>query len=335
MNPSESIRAALNHDEGPLAWIELLFHWRVAAEILGKQVGEISGENPDFLSQVELCRELGLGAVGFPVYDRFGSHKETAGDSYRWVPHLLERSDLPKLKIPALDREGLRRQVQMARASIGDSGLSFFVAGMFCVASSMNDMGTENFCIKIYEDPGFVRKVMERYAEYNGQLFDFFSDLPEVDFLWIADDIAHKTSTFFSPRLFREQILPVWRQIVTHIRKPWIFHSDGNLMPILDDLLELGMSGLHPVEEGAMDIFQLKEEIGERVALVGNVNMDLLMSNQPQKVEAIVTGLADRLTPGGGYLLSSGNSISSGVKTANVRAMSVALQHWNSSRFEV
>ena len=45
-------------------------------------------------------------------------------------------------------------------------------------------------------------------------------------------------------------------------RPPWVFHSDGNLMPIMDDLLTLGMNGLHPIQPGVMDLAVLKEKYG-------------------------------------------------------------------------
>ena len=96
-----------------------------------------------------------------------------------------------------------------------------------------------------------------------------------------------------------------------------------------DDLLSLGMAGLHPLEVGAMDIFALKRRIGEQVALVGNVDMGLLAAGDPPDVERAVGELADRLSAGGGYLLSSGNSISADVQPRNVVAMGRALTNWN------
>jgi uroporphyrinogen-III decarboxylase len=196
----------------------------------------------------------------------------------------------------------------------------------------MNDMGFENFCTKLYDDPRLVQKVLEGYAAYNGQMLEFLSEQPEVDFLWIADDIAFKSATFFSPKIIRQHILPIWRDMAQRIHKPWIFHSDGNLLPILDELLSLGMSGLHPIEHGAMDIFELKRRVGQDVALVGNVDMSLLMSGTPNEVEQAITELAERLSPGGGYILSSGNSISADVHPENVIAMGEALRRWNAGR---
>jgi uroporphyrinogen decarboxylase len=282
--------------------------------------------NTDFSSQVAVCQAIGLCAVGQAVYERFGSHKEATGRSYHWVPHIRDWDGLSQLKFPDLDLDRRRAELGEASAAIGDTGLAFFSAGMFCVATSMNDMGFENFCTKLHDDPRLVRRVMEGYADYNGRLIEFYSSRPEVDFLWIADDIAYHSSTFFSPRTFRQHILPIWRDMVTCIRKPWIFHSDGNLEMILDDLLSLGMAGLHPIEPGAMNIFDLKQRVGDRVALVGNVDMGLMATGMPSDVERATTELLEGLRAGGGYLLSSGNSISADVQPENVAAMGRALK---------
>jgi len=307
----------------------MLFDSGVAGRIVGRPLASIAAGNPDVAGQVALCQAIGLCAVGLPIYDRFGSHKESAGRSYHWVPHILTPDDLPKLRFPAIDVAGRQAELAQAAATIGDSGLALFPAAMFCVATSMNDMGFENFCTSLHDNPRFARQVMQAYAEYNGRLLELYSSRPEVDFVWVADDIAYKTSTFFSPRAFRQHILPIWRELAQCIHKPWIFHSDGNLSAILDDLLTLGMAGLHPIEVGAMDIFELKRRIGAQVALVGNVDMGLLTAGAPAEVEAAVLELAERLTPGAGYILSSGNSISADVEPANVVAMGVALRRWN------
>lgn len=332
MTAREKVLAALNREPAPLAWIEMLFHRQVAEQILGHTVQGINAENAQYADQVALCEQLGLCGVGMPVYARFGSHMEWTDQSYHWIPHILDWDDLPKLKIPPLAKAGLLAQIEEAQAAIGDRGLAFYPIGMFCVSASMNDMGFENFCLKLHDDPRLVRKVMEAYVRYHAEQFEFLSAQPGVDFLWVFDDIAFKTSTFFSPRVFRREILPIWREAAQCIRKPWIFHSDGNLEPLLDDLLTLGMSAIHPLENGAMDIFALKKSVGQRVALVGNVDMGLLTVGEASAVEEAVLKLAGSMTEGGGYILSSGNSISNDVSARNLLAMGQALRSWNASR---
>jgi uroporphyrinogen decarboxylase len=57
----------------------------------------------------------------------------------------------------------------------------------------------------------------------------------------------------------------------------WIFHSDGDLMLLPDDLLTLGFDGLHPLEPGPMDIVAVKERYGHRLCLIGNIDLHYLL----------------------------------------------------------
>jgi uroporphyrinogen decarboxylase len=109
------------------------------------------------------------------------------------------------------------------------------------------------------------------------------------DLVWTADDIAFKSGLLLSPKMFRERILPHVRKVAERITVPWIFHSDGNLTAVLDDLVGLGIAGLHPVEPGAMDIRALKRRYGRRLCLIGNVDLNTLSAGTPAQVESEVS----------------------------------------------
>ena len=68
----------------------------------------------------------------------------------------------------------------------------------------------------------------------------------------------------------------------------WVFHGDGNLMPLMDDIMTLGMNCLHPIEPGAMDLKMVKEKYGDKVCLWGNIDMNTLSIGTPEEVEAEV-----------------------------------------------
>jgi uroporphyrinogen decarboxylase len=102
------------------------------------------------------------------------------------------------------------------------------------------------------------------------------------------------------------------------------------MLPMMDIWLKLGQSGIHPIEPEAMDIRQLKKEYGSRVCLIGNVDVDLLSTGTPEEIEKVVRELIRDIAPGGGYILSSGNSIPSYAKVQNVIAMGEALHEYGS-----
>jgi uroporphyrinogen decarboxylase len=101
-------------------------------------------------------------------------------------------------------------------------------------------------------------------------------------------------------------------------------------MPILDDILTLGMDGLHPIEPGPMDLAEVKRRYGDRVCIVGNVSVDALSASTPEQVRALVQKCISLAGPGGGYMISSANSIPSYARPENVRAMADAIREFGS-----
>jgi uroporphyrinogen-III decarboxylase len=110
-----------------------------------------------------------------------------------------------------------------------------------------------------------------------------------------------------------------------YITLPWVIHSDGNMMPFLEDLIGLGIAGMHPMEKGAMDIRAVKRDYGDRICLLGNVDLNLLGMGTPEEVDREVRDLIRDVGPGGGYIVTSGNSLAGYCKPDNVWALSEAV----------
>ena len=119
-----------------------------------------------------------------------------------------------------------------------------------------------------------------------------------------TDDMAFNTGPFFSPKVLRELVMPRFRRLAEVVTLPWVLHSDGNIMPFLPDLLELGIAGLHPLEKGAMDVAAVKREYGDRICLLGNVDLNILGMGSEEDVVREVRELIRVAGPGGGRLAS-------------------------------
>ena len=128
--------------------------------------------------------------------------------------------------------------------------------------------------------------------------------------------------------MFRDFVVPRHRRVAERISIPWILHSDGDVMPYLEDLLALGISGLHPNEKGAMDIRAMKREYGGRVCLLGNVDLNILGMGTPEDVEQEVRGLIRDVGRGGGYIVTSGNTLAGYLRPENVLALTKAVQKY-------
>jgi hypothetical protein len=204
-------------------------------------------------------------------------------------------------------------------------------AGVF---SAMLSLGLAEFCLALNDDLPLVETLLDYYFDWTEAMAERICQMG-FDVFVTTDDMAFKSAPFFSPEVFREVILPRFQRVAARITIPWVVHSDGNLMPILEYLLGLGISGLHPIEESAMDIRAMKRDYGDRICLLGNVDLNILGIGTPEDTENVVRGLIRDVGPGGGYIISSGNSLASYLEPENVMAMSRAVQKYGRYPLEV
>jgi uroporphyrinogen decarboxylase len=185
-------------------------------------------------------------------------------------------------------------------------------------------MGFENFAESLLADPEFASAVIRRIAGIQMRALDEILELPHVAAVWAVDDIAQKHGPMISPAMLREHILPWYQKAAARCHETgrlFFMHSDGNLMTLIDDLIDLGLDALHPIDPTAMDIVEIKRRWGDRLCLFGNVDTELLRSGSVDEVRATVRNLLRRVAPGGGYGIGSGNSVPSWARLENYNAM--------------
>ena len=144
--------------------------------------------------------------------------------------------------------------------------------------------------------------------------------------LVLADDYADKNGPLMSPRHFREFILPGLQRAVDNGHRAWAYvvkHSDGNILPLMDMIVGTGIDAINPIEPAAgMDIGVVKQRYGDRIALVGNIDCgELLSHGSVEQVQRVTRETIRTAAPGGGFCISSSNSIHSSVKPENYLAM--------------
>lgn len=140
-------------------------------------------------------------------------------------------------------------------------------------------------------------------------------------------DIAHHITTMISPAMFRRFFFPYLRRITERCRAhslPYFKHTDGNIENIEEELLlGCGVDGYHAIEPSAgMDIARLKRQYGEKITLLGNIDCGHLLTRgtKSEIVEAVRRCIRE-VAPGGGYVLSSSNSIHGDIPAENFLAM--------------
>jgi uroporphyrinogen decarboxylase len=272
----------------------------------------------------DLTRRDVVVPILFPPY--FADYGEGSdGQDYVTTSWIKTRRDLDKMVFPDPGDPELYAGARQVLEEKGEYATA--AAIKLGVAPMLVSMGVDGFAFALKDDPALVHEVLRRYVDWQLVVTRNLIDMG-FDFLWCFDDIAYKTGPFCSPADFREFLLPAMRRSSEAITIPWVFHSDGNLMPILDDILSLGPAGLHPIEPGPMDLAEVKAYCGDRVCIIGNVSVDRLSAGSPDEIRQIVRSCIATGGPGGGYMISSSNSIPSYARPENVQAMVDAIREY-------
>lgn len=197
---------------------------------------------------------------------------------------------------------------------------------------SVSLRGFENLLVDFLAEPSFAHDLLDMVLDTNTRLARN-AVRAGADIIVLADDYAGNDTTFFSPAVFETFIFPRLRKIVAAIHEEGakvIKHSDGNLWPILDRIVDAGVDGINPLEPVAgMDIGEVKAKHGNRVCLVGNIDCSRILSEAaPEEVIEAVKECIRAGSPGGGHMISSSNCIHSAVQPANYAAMIRAVREY-------
>ena len=271
-------------------------------------------------------RRLGICEIEFwrkpPVFVEPGGIMP-GGRRYQGHGLLRTRRDLRTMQLPP---PAPAEVVELAHRFVEEK--EEFAAGLVIalgVDPLLLSMGYEAFAYALQDDPELPLDILKRYVDWTLTLLSALGSVG-FDFVLCGDDMAHKTAPFFSPEWFHDKVVPIIRQVTGAIECPWILHCDGNVQPLMEDLLALGIFGLHPIEPEAMDIFELKRRYGKRLTLIGNIDINTLSLGAPSQVRREVEEKMRRLAPGGRYVVASSTSIPEYVRPENYRVMLEAIQ---------
>ncbi len=189
--------------------------------------------------------------------------------------------------------------------------------------------GTETVLIAMMEEPEWAVDMFETYLDRCMALFGRIWDAGyHFDAITWPDDMGYKGTTFFSNEMYRELLKPTHKRAVDWAHERGIkarLHSCGNVMTRIDDLIEIGIDCLNPLEvKAGMDPIGLKERVGDRLVLHGGINAVLWDDR-----EAIVSEIErdiPRLKENGGYIFSSDHSIPNVVSLENMKAIVAAVK---------
>ncbi len=184
-------------------------------------------------------------------------------------------------------------------------------------------MGEEALCIAFYEQPELIHDMLATMADTAFQVLEHASRRIQIDQLDVHEDFAGKSGPLISPRHIREFLRPYYRRIwdMLHERGARIFSidSDGNILSVLDGLIDAGINTLLPMEPAAgMDIVQVRARYGNKLAFVGGIDKHVIRRTLAE-IDAELEYKLPPMARSGGCLLGLDHRIPNGTPLVNYR----------------
>ena len=341
MKPRERYLTALNGgipDRVPIC--EHLFSRRLLKEQMG-----YSTELYDGTTQTKLATKLGIDCIWTPINGFCGieqePHKEDEiykdewGVTYKkngWPiiaqidTPIKTRDDWERYELPIVNKpERLKILKDTINANKAELAVVLGLLGPFTMLT-WYFMDFQDFSMALFMDPELVHEMADAFVDWNLEAAKLAYQYGGIDVFQISDDWGGTNGLLISPEQFKEFFLNPFNKLVEGLKSlgaPVIMHNDGQIWDVLDDLVNTGISGLHPVEKAAgMDLKIVKEKYNRKICPIGNVNNKTTMANgTPEEVAAEVKECLKDAAPGGGYIISTDHSIHDDIPTENVYAL--------------
>lgn len=198
--------------------------------------------------------------------------------------------------------------------------------------------GLDRFMIHMVNNRDFafalLRKLTDICKELMGNFLAECGDL--IDIIKIGDDLGTQSGLMISPKMYRQYLGPLHAEFVAFIKERTsakvLFHTDGDVMDLIPDFIEMGIDILNPVQTSAgrmSNLAELKKRFGQNMAFCGAIDTHrVLPYGSPEEVRQEVRRVMNILGPGGGYMVASVHTIMNDVPAENILAMVDAVEEF-------
>jgi len=306
MTPRERLIAALKRQPitGRVPHIELVFF--LTMEAFGK-VHPVHRSYHQWDQMEEKERQL---------------HREDMAQIYIDVCERFEQCSIFVHPNPATPEEAMR-QVDIIRERSGDK---FFVMlhGDATFAIPPGDHMLD-FSYRIADDPEGVKREASNMVDEALRIAEVYKEHGGLDGFALCSDYCFNSGPFLSPGQFGEFIAPYLSRLIKGYRDMGFYtikHTDGNIMPIVDQIIEAEPDALHSIDpQAGVDIAEVKRLYGDKVCIIGNVNCGKLDTGADDEVVESVRYALKSGMPGGGYVFSTSNCIYTGMRLSRYELM--------------
>jgi len=249
-------------------------------------------------------------------------HRQDMAEAFLLTAERFEHSAIFLHPNPGTEEETMRL-ISLIREKSGDR--YFLMLHGDATYGIPSGAGMEEFSCRLVEEPEKLKteadtsvnkalKQAERLRAHGG-----------LDGFALCSDYCFNVGPFLSPAQFGQFVTPYLARLIQGYRDLGFYaikHTDGNIMPILDQLVQANPHALHSLDpQAGIDMKEVKRLVGDKVCLIGNVNCGLLDTGTDEEVAASVRYALRHGMPGGGYILSTSNCIYTGMRLARYELM--------------
>ncbi|MBD3197127.1 MAG: hypothetical protein GF317_18880 [Candidatus Lokiarchaeota archaeon] len=183
------------------------------------------------------------------------------------------------------------------------------LAGVF--ESASQGMGIKFYSKMLHKNPKFIKEVHNVYAQFTADIYESYSEVGAEVFIE-SGDLAYKTGPMMSPKKFYDLLQPAYKLITDNVHENGgriVLHTDGQVTPLLDFIVDCGFDGLHSLEPTANVKLELvKRKVGKQLCLLGNIDVShVLVKGTKQEVFEAVKRAIKIAGPQGGFIISAAN----------------------------
>ena len=317
---------------------------------------DLAGDDlPGLMKSIEMyvrfCREAGYDYVfmvtGFSLQRHFKAAADTAlvqnwpGGQRYWqdessgpIQNWADFEAYPWPKAEELSHAGLEYA-----SSIVPDGMkvaAFMYGGVFEHSTWL--MGLESFSYALRDQPDLVEAICRRVGELATATAAQVATIDNLGMIFLSDDLGFYSGTLVAPDVIRRYCVPHYKKIVDIAHKAGkllVFHSCGNMYKLMDELIDdVGIDAKHSYEDKIVPVDQAYRRWGDRVAILGGVDMDLLGRGTEEQVRARTREILEVCgVKGTGYCLGSGNTAANYIPRQNYLAMLDEGHRWNREHF--
>ena len=285
---------------------------------------------PEYL---EFCEAIGYDHMDqYTVYEEWGVRRRLGSErpgsrlrQYYFTVHPWEKftevSEIEEIELPDLDAPGRFDKAEKIANSMRDERLIFGDIGHCQWTKAWELRGMFTLMKDLHTNPRIADVILDRLNHYYIDLADRLLDLG-AEGLRFSEDWGNNKSLFISPEMWRRFFKSRYKRLFDRAKRRGAFvyfHSDGNITPIVGDLVEIGIDILNPVQPECMDQVEVKRRYGDKITIDTGISVQrTLPFGSVDEVREEAKRALRLLAPGGGFIYGTSHYAMYDVPTQNV-----------------